>query len=154
MSADADLLTDPTAFRPMTVTANRDLPIGFELEPIAKQMTLDKSRLYNGWPAIRSRHADYDAAHATGLPAPNIFGAQSADVLGELFIKFFGKGFLGGSLSFKLISPVQLDDVVTARGVVREKVVEGDRVRIVLEVWLENQHGKTVLAGGASGLAP
>jgi hypothetical protein len=153
-SSQTDLISDPTAFSPMIVTASVDLPVGFELEPITKKITLDKARIYEGWPATRSRHCDYEAAHATGLPAPNINGAVVAAVLGELFIKFFGENYIGGSLSFNLIRQVQLNDELTARGVVKERLQENDRIRLVLDVWLENQNGDKVLVGSASGLAP
>src|ERR1051326_2598900 len=110
-----DLPSDPTAFRPMRNTALRDTPIGFELEPITRKLTLDKSRIYQGWPAARNRHTDYEAAQASGLREPNINGGQTAEYLGELFIKFFGTGFIGGKLSIKFIGSVALDDEVTAR---------------------------------------
>ena len=148
------LLSDPTAFTPLETPARRDLPVGFELEPVTKKITLDKSRIYEGWPAIRSRHCDYDAAHATGLPAPNVNGAVVAGVLGELFIKFFGESYIGGKLSFNLIRQVQIDDELTARGVVKDKVTEDGGVRLVLDVWLDNQNGDKVLVGSASGLVP
>ncbi len=148
------LLSDPTAFRPMSKRASRDLAVGFELEPITKKITLDKSRIYEGWPATRSRHCDYDAAHATGLPAPNVNGAVVAGVLGELFIKFFGESYIGGKLSFNLIRQVQIDDELTARGVIKDKVTEDGGVRLVLDVWLDNQNGDKVLVGSASGLVP
>jgi hypothetical protein len=152
--ASADFLTDPTAFSPMKVTAGKDLPVGYELEPVTKKISLDKARIYEGWPATRSRHCDYDAAHATGLPAPNINGAIVAGVLGELFIKFFGENYIGGTLSFNLIRQVQVNDELTARGVIKEKVVGPDGTRLFLDVWLDNQDGDKVLVGKASGLAP
>ncbi len=152
--ASADFVTDPTAFTPMKVTAGKDLPVGYELEPVTKKISLDKARIYEGWPATRSRHCDYDAAHATGLPAPNINGAIVAGVLGELFIKFFGENYIGGTLSFNLIRQVQVNDELTARGVIKEKVAEPDGTRLFLDVWLDNQNGDKVLVGKASGLAP
>jgi hypothetical protein len=152
--ASADFLTDPTAFSPMKVTAGKDLPVGYELEPVTKKISLDKARIYEGWPATRSRHCDYDAAHATGLPAPNINGAIVAGVLGELFIKFFGENYIGGTLSFNLIRQVQVNDELTARGVIKEKAVEPNGTRLFLDVWLDNQDGDKVLVGKASGLAP
>jgi hypothetical protein len=149
-----DLPVDPTAFRPMAVTASADLPIGFELEPIRKVMTLDKSRIYQGWPEVRNRHTDYLAAQATGLREPNINGGQSAEILGELFMKFFGTGFIGGQLSLAFIGFVALGDELVARGTLTEKRIEGPNVRLVLDIWLENQRGERVLVGTASGLAP
>jgi hypothetical protein len=153
-SIAADFLTDPTAFSPMKVTAGKDLPVGYELEPVTKKISLDKARIYEGWPATRSRHCDYDAAHATGLPAPNINGALVAGVLGELFIKFFGENYIGGTLSFNLIRQVQVNDELTARGVIKEKAAEPNGTRLFLDVWLDNQNGDKVLVGKASGLAP
>ena len=149
-----DRPVDPTAFRPMRVVASADLPVGFELEPVVKVVTLDKTRIYNGWPRVRNRHSDYAAAQASGLREPNVNGGQTFEYLGELFIKFFGTGYLGGSLSVRFVGFVHPGDTVTARGVVEERRVEGDRVRLVLDVWLENQRGERVLTGTASGFAP
>jgi acyl dehydratase len=153
MTETADALEDPTAFRPLESAASPELPIGFELPSITRKVTLDKSRIFEGWPERRSRHCDYDAAHATGLPAPNINGAQVAHVLGELFIKFFGEDFVGGRLSFNLIRQTQVEDILTARGVITSKEREGDTTRLFLDVWLENQNGDKVLVGKANGLA-
>ena len=45
-------------------------------------------------------------------------------------------------------------DTVTARGVVRERTEEDDRVKLLLDVWLENQRGDKVLVGNATGFVP
>jgi acyl dehydratase len=149
-----ELPRDPTGFKPMRHMATRDTPVGFELEAITRTVTLDKSRIYQGWPRVRNRHTDYPAAQATGLREPNMNGGQTAEYLGELFIKFFGAGFVGGRLAISFIGMVAITDVVTARGVVKERHVDGDRVQLVLDVWLENQRGEKVLVGVASGFAP
>ena len=148
-----DLPTDPTAFREAAVKATPDTPVGQELEPITKRVTLDKSRIYQGWPEARNRHTDYEAAQATGLREPNINGGQTAEYLGELFMKFFGAGFVGGSLSVKFIGYVSIDDVVTVRGVVTDKTVADGRVKLTVDLWVENQDGAKVLAGTATGYA-
>jgi acyl dehydratase len=147
------LPVDPTGYRPMQIVSSPDIPVGFELEPITKTVTLDKSRIYQGWPAVRNRHTDYPAAQATSLREPNINGGQLAEYVGELFIKFFGAGFVGGSLAISFIGFVSIDDTVTARGIVREREIDGGRVRLTLDVWLENQRGDKVLVGTASGFA-
>jgi hypothetical protein len=152
--APTQLPIDPTAFQPMRVVAGRDVKVGFELEPITKATTLDKSRLYNGWPKVRNRHCDYRAAQTSGLLQPNINGGQLTEYLGEMFIKFFGRGYLGGTLSLNFLGSVIPGDVLTARGVVTQRLVEGESVRLFLKLWLENQRGETVLAGTASGFAP
>lgn len=150
----SEVIQDPTAFRPMAVTARADIAVGYEIEPLTRRMSLDKSRIYQGWPQVRNRHTDYEVAQATGLPVPNINGGQSAELLGALFIRFFGAGFIGGTLSIKFIGSVALDDVLTARGVVRGSTVEKGRTRLEIEAWVEDQTGRKVLVGTAAGYAP
>jgi hypothetical protein len=146
-------LVDPTSFRPMKITASTDTQVGFKLEPIDKKITLDKMRLYRSqWPRIKNWHNDYDMAHESGVDQPIVFASQVMEYIGELLVKFFGEGYLGGRLSVSLTRPVWPDDVIVTKGVVQEKVVEGSAVRLVLDVWCENQHGEKVIVGTASGL--
>ena len=147
------LPADPTGYRDSTVRASADTQVGQRLEQIVKHVTLDKSRIYQGWPDVRNRHTDYQAAQATGLTEPNINGGQTAEYLGELFIKFFGSGFVGGSLSVKFIGFVSINDTVTVRGVVTGTETEGNRVKLTVDLWAENQDRVKVLAGTATGYA-
>jgi acyl dehydratase len=144
---------DPTAFRLSAIRASRDTQVGQELEPITKTVTLDKSRIYQGWPTARNRHTDYGAAQASGLREPNINGGQTAEYLGEMFIKFFGPGFVGGSLTVRFVGFVAINDTVTVRGVVTGRAADGDRVKLTVDLWAENQDGAKVLAGTATGYA-
>jgi hypothetical protein len=144
---------DPAAFRPMKIAASVDTQVGFELEPITKKITLDKMRLYRSqWPRIKNWHNDYDIAHKSGVDQPIVFASQVMEYIGELLVKFFGEGYLGGNLSVSLTRPVWPDDVIVTKGVVREKVIEGKAIRLVLDVWCENQHSEKVIVGTASGL--
>lgn len=143
---------DPTAFRPTQVTADRSTEIGVELEPITKKVTLDKMRLYRvGWPRIKGWHTDYEEAHKSGVDQPIAFASQVTEYIGELLIKFFGKGYLGGNLSLAYIRPIWPDDEIITKGIVREKTAEGDAVELLVEVWCENQNGEKVIAGTMSG---
>ena len=144
---------DPTAYQPMKVTAGSNTEVGFELEPITKNLTLDKMRLYRSqWPRVRNWHNDYEIAQSWGVDKPLVFASQVMEYLGEMLVKFFGEGYLGGNLSVSIIQPVVPEDVITTKGVVKEKAAEGNDVRLVLDVWCENQHGKKVIVGEASGL--
>jgi hypothetical protein len=144
---------DPTAFQPMKVTPDRNTAVGFELEAITKKVTLDKMRLYRSqWPRYRNWHNDYDIAQNWGVDKPIVFASQVMEYIGELLIKFFGEGYLGGRLSISITRPVWPDDEIVTRGVVRERALEGDAIRLVLDVWCENQHGDKVVVGTASGL--
>jgi len=146
-------LVDPTAFRPMKVTAGKDIEIGFELESITKKVTLDKMRLYRSqWPRIRNWHNDYEVAHNWGVDQPMAFASQIMEYLGELLIKFFGEGYLGGSLSVSILRSVWPEDEIVTKGIVREKITDGRDTRLTLDVWCENQQAEKVLVGQASGL--
>ena len=51
----------------------------------------------------------------------------------------------------RIASP-PLDDKITTNGIVREKVTKDDAVKLILDVWCENQHGERVVLGTATGL--
>jgi len=143
---------DPTAYVPMGVIASRETEVGFELEPIVKKVTLDKMRLYTRWPQSKSYHNDYAAAQVVGLKRPIILGNQVLENIIELLMKFFGQDYLGGNTHIKFIGQMHADDELTIRGVITDKVAEGDAIRLILDVWVENQHDEKVIVGIASGL--
>jgi hypothetical protein len=146
---------DPTAFKPMKITAGRDIDVGYQLEPVVKKVMLDKMRLYRSqWPRIRNWHNDYTIAQKWGVDQPLVFASQIMEYFGELLIKFFGTGYLGGTLSLAIIKSAWPDDRITVQGIVREKAIEDERVRLILDVWCENQQGEKVMVGTASGLVP
>lgn len=154
MNEKAKIVTtgDSTAFRPMMVTASRDLEVGFELEPITRKITLDKMRLYVGWPKVRNPHDDYISAEKRGRPTPIIMGNEVGELIGEMFIEFFGENYLGGNLSIKYTRIMLPEDTFTVRGVIRDKVKEGNSVRLILDIKCENQHDEVVAVATASGL--
>jgi acyl dehydratase len=150
----SDLPVDPTAYRPASVVAGRDVEVGTTLDPIRKKVTLDKCRIYQGWPRTRNRHTDYAAAQATGLREPNVSGGQVAESVGEMFIKFFGEGFVGGSLSVTFLGYVNIDDEVSVHGtVVGRDLTDDGRVRLTIRMTAQTQDGRTVLAASATGYA-
>jgi acyl dehydratase len=68
-------------------------------------------------------------------------------------VKLLGPGFaLGGTLSMAFIKPVYAGDRLIARGVVKDRQPENGATRVVVEVWVENQHGEKTAVGHASGL--
>lgn len=143
---------DPTAFRPMKVTASKDIPVGFETEPFTKKWTLDKGRIFQPWPKNKTFHNDYPSAHNLNLRAPIEAGCQYLEYMGQLVIKFFGKDYLGTKLSVAFLGMTYPEDEVTIKGVVREKVAEGDAVRLTLDMSAVNQRGENIMVGTASGL--
>lgn len=132
--------------------ATRDTEMGHEISSMPKAITLERMRLFSGWP-MRNIHTDEDIAKMAGLPGPVAQGPMSVAYISEMLTGFFGESWLkGGKLSVSFIGMVQPRDTITAKGIIREKVAEGEAVRLVLEVWCQNQRGEKVTVGTASGL--
>jgi len=133
----------------MTIAA-ADVPVGYELPPVVKKMTLEtmKAPLMSGGNPI---HYDEAFARQAGLPAPIATGMISSGYLSQLLAAFFGAHWLKGArMAVTYIAPVYAGDTVTARAVVKERAPEGLGTRLTLEIWCENQRGEKVTVGTAS----
>ena len=105
-----------------------------------------------GWP-VKNLHTDLETARAVGLPCIAASGTQCQGYVVEILLDLFGEEWLsGGSMTAKFISIVGVDSVIRAKGLVRARSEESERVRVELDVWCENQEGAKVLVGTASGL--
>ncbi len=84
---------------------------------------------------------------------PVIMANQAIEAWGEMMIKFFGTGYIGGTLKWTSIHVPFADDIYTSHMVVKEKKVEGKKMRISLDAWTDRQQdGQKVLVGSVSGL--
>jgi hypothetical protein len=52
------------------------------------------------------------------------------------------------------IKPVYAGDRLTAHGIITDKHPDQGATRVVVEVWVENQHGEKTAVGHATGLVP
>mgnify|MGYP003342374160 CR=1 FL=1 len=103
--------------------------------------------------AVDQKTAQRDAAKAEGLKAPVAGGPLLLSQLSRMLLLAFGEGWVkGGKMSAKIIRPAYDGDFTTAKGIVREKVAEGSRTRLVCDVWVEKQTGEKAVVGTASGV--
>jgi acyl dehydratase len=66
-------------------------------------------------------------------------------------MRLFGPAWLSnGILDIKIVNSVYVGDTVRAKATLQERHDETEIVAFVLDVWCENQHGDTVIAGTAS----
>jgi acyl dehydratase len=138
----------------MSTTAGDAATVGQELPALVKPISQRQIDAYSGV-RPRSIHTDADWARRKGFATTLAQGMMSTAYVSEMLTGLLGEGFVvGGEMSVVFIEPVLAGDTLTAHGVVKEKVPEGDRVRVVVEVWCENQHGRRTMVGTASGLAP
>lgn len=132
-------------------------PLSSLLGPISRKVTQEKMTAYSedGQTAKRgvSIHISEEVARKAGFKGTLAQGLMSADYISELMAHTFGPGWIqGGKLSLKFIAPVYAGDEVTAKGINKEYVPEGEDQRALVEVWCENQTGQKVTIGTASAL--
>ncbi len=139
------------------IRAHKNLEIGFEIEPRSYEITQEKIDIYSrrvfGGKDTKNIHTDDETARRAGLPGAVAQGRYPIGYLSEVLLDFFEKGWVqGGQLEVSLVKPIFPGDRITIRGRVKEKIPEGEKTRILLEVWLENQRGEKTTLGTASGL--
>jgi len=135
----------------MTI-ANKETPVAHPLPTVRKVIKLENMRLFSGWP-VRTMHTDWEIAKKSGLPAPIAQGLMAQAYITEICVHFFGKSwFETGKLDVRFVMYTVPGDRITAGGSVKEKVREGDAVRLVCNVWCENDTGMKTLVGTASAL--
>jgi acyl dehydratase len=135
----------PTARRP---------EVGEELTPLRKTIVQRQIDCYSG---VRpnSIHTDPEWARTKGFRAPLAQAMMSTAYVSQLMVEYLGTGFIkGGRMSVAFTKPVLAGDTLTVRGRIRAREPEGDRTRVTVEVWCENQDGVMTMVGAASGLEP
>lgn len=101
----------------------------------------------------RNYHTDRGAAEELGFEEVVVGGRMTMSYIGDMMDRRFGRGwFEGGRLDIKFTNIVWPEDRVVARGVVTDRVDEGDGVRASVAVWMEKLDGTVVIVGTASAL--
>jgi acyl dehydratase len=130
---------------------SRGVGVGYELPTVSKKFRLEDFKRGDE----KTIHTDYEAAAREGLPAPVAIGPQVAALIFRQMRLCFGTGWVvGGRYDLSFRKPVFVTDFCVARGVVTGTEEEGEKERILCDVWVENQKGEKVIAGTASGLVP
>lgn len=136
----------------MTI-ATKDTEVGYELPALSRLVTLETSQVYSGWPQRRNLHTDEEIARKSGFPTVVMEGMLGVSYLSEMLTNFIREGWVkGGKLKVNFIRPVIPPNRLTAKAIVRDKVAEGPAVRLILDIWVENEKGEKVIVGTASGL--
>lgn len=136
----------------MDASSYKDLPIGYELEPVKKALTPEISKEFSWWPILKDFHTDEGIARSFGFPNLLAQGALVACYLSQLCLKFFGEWWLThGELKVEFKKTVFVPQYITARGKLTERIEEtGGGIKFAFEVWVENEAGEKVQTGSAS----
>ncbi len=133
----------------------REIPIGYELEPVTKLLTTEMSKDFSGWPDWKNWHTDEEIAKSAGFPSLLAQGALVACYISQMCTKFFGQAwFTCGELKVQFKKPVFLPQRITAKGKLSERIEESSGTKLTLEVWVENEVGERIQTGNATCIIP
>ena len=133
------------------------LKVGDRLEAVTRDVTNHKMVEFERcvWDRGRNSHSDVNAARADGIQRTIASGQNQMAFLHELLEHNFGDAWVyGGKISVRYIHPVYAGDRLTANGLVTEIQEQDGKLRVVLQVWCENQDGRKTSAGTASAGQP
>ena len=136
----------------MATLSHSELKAGQSLASLEKSVSQRRIDVYSGV-RPRSIHSDEAFAREKGFRTCLAQGMMSTAYASQLMVQLLGPGFArGGTLSMAFIKPVYAGDRLTVRGVVKDKQSDNGATRVVVEVWVENQHGEKTAVGHATGL--
>ena len=126
--------------------------VGQALPSLVKDVSQRRIDVYSGV-RPRSIHSDEAFAREKGFKTCLAHGMMSTAYVSQLMVKLLGPGFArGGTLSMAFIKPVYAGDRLTVHGVVKDRQPDNGATRVIVDVWVENQHGEKTAVGHASGL--
>jgi acyl dehydratase len=136
----------------MATRAESELKVGQALPSLVKDVSQRRIDVYSGV-RPRSIHSDEAWARQKGFRTCLAQGMMSTAYVSQLMVKLLGPSFAtGGTMSMAFIKPVYAGDRLTVRGVVKDKLPEDAGTRVIVDVWVENQHGEKTAVGHATGL--
>jgi acyl dehydratase len=136
----------------MATRVETESTIGRVLPSLVKDVSQRRIDVYSGV-RPRSIHSDEAWARQKGFHTCLAQGMMSTAYVSQLMVKLLGPSFArGGTMSMAFIKPVYAGDRLTVHGVIKDKQSDNGATRVVVEVWVENQHGKKTAIGHATGL--
>ena len=141
----------------------RDLQVGYQFPPITKLMTEERMAVFSDMEhstcagyfqlAPPNIHNDLEFAQSEGFPSLVADGLITTHWVEATMRDLFGVGYYkGGKLMTKYIRPVYVNDEITMKLTITEKIPEDDNIRFTLEVNCFNQFDELVTVGTASAL--
>ena len=128
-----------------------DVEVGSELPTITKKISIEQLAMYAAvcWD-FRPEHYDSGTAQKYGFRAPYADGPMITAFLGQV-----ATGWMGPKGIFKKITAsyrvmVFPGDILSCKGQVTGKRMEGDSNLVECDVWAENQKAERVVYGTAT----
>lgn len=126
------------------------LQVGMEFPSLTHKVTWEKMVEFERvvWDRGLNSHNDPEKAKAAGLSRPIASGQNQMAFIHAALERHFGDSWVyGGRISSRWISPVYEGDSITTHLQVKEISEENGQIRVVLDIWNENENGvKTAVA--------
>jgi len=136
----------------MATRVETGMKVGQALPSLVKDVSQRRIDVYSGVKP-RSIHSDEAWARQKGFRACLAQGMMSTAYVSQMMVKLLGPSFTsGGTMSMAFIKPVYAGDRLTVHGIIKDKQSDNGATRVVVEVWVENQHGEKTAVGHATGL--
>jgi acyl dehydratase len=136
----------------MATRVETETTVGQVLPSLAKDISQRRIDVYSGVKP-RSIHSDEAWARQKGFRACLAQGMMSTAYVSQMMVSLLGPSFAsGGTMSMAFIKPVYAGDRLSVHGIIRDKQPDNGATRVVVEVWVENQHGEKTAVGHATGL--
>jgi acyl dehydratase len=136
----------------MATQSETAVKVGQALPSRVKDVSQRRIDVYSGV-RPRSIHSDEDWARQKGFRACLAQGMMSTAYVSQMMVELLGPSFAsGGTISMAFIKPVYAGDRLTVHGVVKDKQSDHGATRVIVEVWVENQHGEKTAVGQATGV--
>ena len=136
----------------MATRIETDATVGRALPSLTKDVSQRRIDVYSGVKP-RSIHSDEAWARQKGFRGCLAQGMMSTAYVSQMMVKLFGPGFArGGTMSMAFVKAVYAGDRLSVHGIIKDKQPDNGATRVVVEVWVENQHGEKTAVGHATGL--
>ncbi len=132
---------------------SQQIEIGYELPSLRKQVTQERINAFEaaGITGGSNFHTDPAAARSLGIGSPIASGRMTSAYVSQMMTAAFaGDWAHSGTSDLTFLRPVRDGDTITVHAVVKENTPEQGGMRIVFEVWAENQNGDKTAVGSAS----
>ena len=136
----------------MATRIETEAVVGRALPSLTKDVSQRRTDVYSGVKP-RSIHSDEAWARQKGFRGCLAQGMMSTAYVSQMMVKLFGPGFArGGTMSMAFVKAVYAGDRLSVHGIIKDKQPDNGATRVVVEVWVENQHGEKTAVGHATGL--
>ena len=141
----------------MATRVETETAIGQALPSLVKDVSQRRIDVYSGVKP-HSIHSDEAWARQKGFRTCLAQGMMSTAYVSQMMVTLLGPDFArGGTMSMAFIKPVYAGDRLTVHGIIKANAAitgafDGGATRVVVEVWVENQHGEKTAVGHATGL--